>query len=57
MEIHPLPEDQSYRTCASCGADCEPEPIAEGDGLGIRVAFVCRSCGVHSVVDPFEGHR
>lgn len=44
---------EGYRTCSVCGGDCEPEPSAI-DGLGVRVAFVCPSHGVHSILDPFE---
>lgn len=43
-----------YRTCAECGADCEPQPFEAGAGGGIAVAFVCRQCGLHSVVQPFR---
>ena len=46
--------NEEYRTCATCGADCIPEPVAT-DGEGVRIVFVCEQCGVHSVVDPF-GH-
>lgn len=50
-------EGEAYRTCAECGADCEPEPFDAGEGRGIRIAFACPTHGVHSVVDPFEGKR
>lgn len=48
-------EDDGYRTCVECGADCQPDPFDSGQG--IRVAFVCSGCGLHSVVDPFEHLR
>ncbi|MBM7821765.1 MULTISPECIES: hypothetical protein [Kocuria] len=50
-------EDESYRTCLECGADCPPEPFDAGEGQGIRIAFSCPTHGVHSVVDPFEELR
>lgn len=46
--------DEGYRTCAECGADCEPDPLAE-DGFGVRIAFVCQEHGLQTIVDPF-GH-
>jgi len=49
------PENEQYRTCAQCGADCLPEPIEADDGF--KIAFVCAEHGVHSIVDPFEGSR
>lgn len=49
------PPDEHYRTCAECGADCQPEPF-ETDS-GIKIAFSCPEHGVHTVVDPFEGSR
>lgn len=49
--------ESHYRTCAECGNDCEPDPFDAGDGQGLRIAFVCIRCGLHSVVDPFEEHR
>lgn len=49
------PGNEQYRTCAECGADCEPQPFPTDQG--IRIAFACSTHGVHSVVDPFEGHR
>ena len=51
-----LDSDEAYRTCPECGEDCEPEPF-ELPGAGIRIAFRCPPHGVHTVVDPFEGHR
>lgn len=51
------PANEEYRTCAECGADCEPEPFDVGKGQGVRIAFRCPTHGVHSVVDPFEGKR
>lgn len=47
--------DESYRTCAECGRDCEPEPFSTDNG--IRISFACPAHGIHSVVDPFEGKR
>jgi hypothetical protein len=47
--------NEHYRTCASCGSDCEPDPFDAGEGDGVRIAFVCTNCGLHSVIDPF-GH-
>lgn len=49
--------NEQYRTCDGCGADCEPDPFDAGEGGGIRIAFVCPSCGLHSVIDPFEPLR
>lgn len=51
------PEDEGYRTCYECGADCLPEPFEAGEGQGLRIAFERPQHGVHSVVDPFEGER
>lgn len=48
-------EDETYRTCADCGGDCEPEPVPTE--AGIRIAFSCPTHGVHTVIDPFEGLR
>lgn len=45
---------EDYRTCAQCGADCSPEPFDAGGGRGIRIAFSCQQCGLHSIIDPFE---
>lgn len=57
MAIDPLDaEDESYRTCSTCGGDCEPEPSAV-DGLGVRIAFVCPEHGPQSMIDPFQDHR
>lgn len=44
---HSLNED--YRTCSQCGSDCEPDPFPTGKG--IRIAFVCAQCGLHSLID------
>lgn len=53
---HPMgSEDESYRTCEECGADCPPEPSSTDQG--VRIAFACPTHGVHSVVDPFEDKR
>lgn len=49
--------NEDYRTCAVCGADCEPEIFDGGAGVGIRVAFSCPEHGLHGVTDPFEGMR
>lgn len=49
------PGDESYRTCAECGSDCEPEPVPTAEGM--RIAFTCPEHGVHSVVDPFRDQR
>ncbi|WP_347756799.1 hypothetical protein [Agrococcus sp. ProA11] len=48
--------DEGYRTCTTCGGDCEPEPVAE-DGQGVRIAFSCPEHGVQAIVDPFDGLR
>lgn len=48
-------EDEEYRTCAECGADCEPESFPKDQG--VRVTFACPTHGVHTVVDRFEGRR
>lgn len=50
-------DDKSYRTCSECGSDCVPDPFVAGEGDGIRIAFICPSCGVQSVIDPFEDLR
>jgi hypothetical protein len=50
------PLDDSYRTCEVCGSDCEPEPFTI-EGGGVRISFICREHGIHSVIDPFEEHR
>lgn len=56
LEIR-LPANEDYRTCSQCGADCEPDPDAGGDGIGARIAFVCPLHGVNAIVDPFEDLR
>jgi len=48
--------EESYRTCADCGRDCEPVPFTTASE-GIRISFICPIHGVHTVVDPFEGDR
>lgn len=48
--------NEDYRTCSTCGGDCEPE-AAGAEGLGARVAFVCPEHGLHAIVDPFDGRR
>ncbi len=48
--------DKGYRTCATCGGDCEPEPMGE-DGLGVRVVFYCPQHGLQTIVDPFSDRR
>ncbi|CAB0561867.1 hypothetical protein CIP107532_01785 [Corynebacterium diphtheriae] len=50
-------DDQSYRTYSECSSDCDPDPFVAGEGQGIRIAFICPSCGVQSVIDPFEDLR
>ena len=50
-------DDQSYRTCSECTSVCVPDPFTAGEGQGIKVAFICTSCGVQSVIDPFEDLR
>ena len=52
-----MPTSDDYRTCSECGGDCYPDPSAGADGLGVRIAFVCPTHGVHSVIDPFEEDR
>lgn len=50
----PDPEER-YRTCAECGRDCEPEFLStKPDGGGLRVAFTCPQCGLHTIIDPFK---
>lgn len=49
-------DDEAYRTCAECGGDCAPEPTTL-EGVGVRIAFICPTHGVHSVFDPFENKR
>lgn len=49
--------DESYRICAECGQDCEPDTSVGADGFGVRITWVCPEHGVHSVVDPFEDLR
>lgn len=49
--------DQSYRTCQEFDSDCIPGPFIAGKSEGIRAAFICPNCGVHSVIDPFEHLR
>lgn len=44
-----------HSVCSKCGADCQPEPLETDDGF--RIALVCPTHGVDSVVDPFEGAR
>lgn len=51
-----MSDDESYRTCSECGADCEPEATGSDD-LGARIVFVCPVHGVHGIVDPFGGER
>ena len=50
-------DDQSYRTCSECGSDCGPDPFVAGEVEGIRIAFICPSCGAQSVIDPVEDLR
>lgn len=49
------PVNEDYRTCPQCSKDCEPDPFATDEG--IRIAFICADCGLHSVIDPFEADR
>lgn len=56
LEIH-VPTDESYRTCSTCGGDCEPDTSLSADGTGARIAWLCPSHGVQSVVDPFSELR
>lgn len=56
--IDPLgSEDETYRTCSTCGGDCEPDTSLSANGTGVRIAFVCAEHGVQSVVDPFADMR
>lgn len=55
IEINVWDPKGGHRTCSQCGRDCAPEPV-ESDGR-LRIAFICREHGIHSVVDPFEGER
>lgn len=48
--------DPGYRTCSTCGADCEPA-LAGDDGLGVRIVFSCAQHGVQTLVDPFHEER
>lgn len=52
-----VPSSDAYRTCGECGNDCEPDTSVGVDGLGVRIAFVCREHGVQSNIDPFEEQR
>ena len=52
-----VPADESYRTCADCGGDCEPDTSLSDNGTGVRIAFVCPEHGVQSILDPFEHLR
>jgi hypothetical protein len=52
-----IPKDEEYRTCAECGTDCVPDPGITVEDAGVRVAFVCPTHGVQSLVDPFEDLR
>jgi hypothetical protein len=47
--------NDSYRTCAQCGADCLPEPIESNHRS--RIVFLCPEHRLHSIVDPFEEKR
>lgn len=47
--------NESYRTCAHCGRDCEPVPFETDTGM--RISFICPLHGVHTVIDPFEDVR
>lgn len=52
-----VPTDDSYRTCSTCGGDCEPDTSLSADGTGIWIAFLCPEHGVQGVVDPFGDLR
>lgn len=45
-------DDETYRTCSECGADCSPEPLPTDAGM--RIAFHCPTHGLHAVINPFE---
>lgn len=49
--------NDAHRTCAQCGADCEPDVSLGTDDSGVRIAFVCPTHGVNAFVDPFEDER
>lgn len=51
-----LDPDRHYRTCSTCGADCEIETEAVR-GLGVRIVFTCQSHGIHAILDPFADLR
>lgn len=55
VEINVWDPKGGHRTCAECGRDCVPEPV-ESDGR-LKIAFICRKHGIHSVVDPFDDER
>ncbi|MDP5226892.1 MULTISPECIES: hypothetical protein [Arthrobacter] len=56
LEIR-VPSDESYRTCAECGGDCEPDPAVCADGFGVRIAWICPRHGLQTIADPFEDLR
>ncbi|GAA1727272.1 hypothetical protein GCM10009793_25350 [Brachybacterium phenoliresistens] len=45
-------DDESYRICAECGGDCEPEAVATESG--VRISFRCPVHGIHTFLDPFN---
>lgn len=50
-------QDESYRTCTGCGRDCELDTSADADGIGVRIAWVCRAHGLNSIIAPFDNLR
>lgn len=52
-----VPRNETYRTCATCGGDCEPDTGLSANSTGVRIAWVCHEHGVHSIVDPFSDLR
>lgn len=52
-----VPTDEGYRTCSTCGGDCEPDTSLSADGIGVCIAWVCSEHGVQGIVDPFSDLR
>ncbi|MBN8423094.1 hypothetical protein JF531_00985 [Microbacterium esteraromaticum] len=52
-----VPVDDGYRTCAVCDGDCEPDVEFGSHESGARIALVCPTHGIQSLVDPFEHLR
>ena len=50
-----VPADNEYRTCLTCGRNCDPVPFETDEG--IRISFICPLHGLHTVVDPFDEER